>query len=294
MTTGFGSDLQVNPLTFKAASGAALSDRMLDDIQEGFNAFGFVIMEFEPRSEPKEDLLALSPFFGRVVRHNRSDRYGILAVNADKPVEGFIDSSNEAHPPHTDGAFKDAPEKVVALQCVLPAKVGGTSLLGSGKLAHDALADRHPRDLIELYDTDAISIQRNEQSSTKPIFRREDDLVTMCFRMDQTAKTAVKPSAQKGFQRLKEALDQNLFRFDLKPHQILIIDNLSLVHGRDAFPQGTSRHYNRLNFDGDGLLDLECGFRSDHDLPESAPLTSSLGAGTPVPSVFEGANRSGS
>lgn len=265
MTHSFGPDFSVDDVTFKASSGATIPDRTVDEIVGQFNKHGFVILQFEPRPEPRENLLALTPFFGRVVPHDRSDRCGILSVNADNPTPGFIDSSHKTHPPHTDGAFKDDPERIVALQCVVPAESGGTSLLGSGKYAHSELAKNAVSDLKELYDPATISIQRNERSSTKAIFRVENGRVAMCFRMDDTATIDVKPSAQRGFQALREVMEQSLFRFDLKPHQILIIDNLSIVHGRDAFPEGSSRHYNRLNFDGDGLLDLECGFYSDFE-----------------------------
>lgn len=263
----FGSDMPIDELIFSTRAGAAIDDRTLGQVVDAYNAYGFFVLDCSPRPDPREDLLAIAPFFGRVVPHNRSDPYGILAVNPEKKVDGFIDSTSQAHPPHTDGAFKDRPEKVIALQCVTPANRGGSSLLGSGKLAHDTLAAMDPDAALLLYDDDVMAIQRNDQSSTKAIFRREGERLSFCYRMDQTAKTDIKPSAQEGFRRLKKTIDGNLLRFDLAPHQILVVDNSSLVHGRDSFPDGVDRRYHRLNFDGDGLLDLAHGF-----VPDVAPI----------------------
>jgi len=256
----FDSGFSINDVVFNTNSAASMSDQGLAAMTDAFNSVGFFILACAPRPEPRENLLALAPLLGHVVPHNRSDRYGVLAVNPDNKVPGFIDSSNEAHLPHTDGSFKDVPEKVIALQCVVPASTGGTSLLGSGKFAHDQLAASDPASLAPLYDDDAITIQRNEQVSTKPLFSRRGDRLALCYRADQTATTTTKPSARHGFAKLKAIIDTNLLRFDLKPHQILVIDNSAIVHGRDAFPANVERSYHRLNFDGDGLLDMVFGF----------------------------------
>ncbi|MEM8951267.1 MAG: TauD/TfdA family dioxygenase [Pseudomonadota bacterium] len=258
-------------LVFAVPSGAAIEDRTLGKIVDAYNTYGFFILSCPPRPDPKENLLAISPFLGRVVPHNRSDHYGILAVNAKDNVPGFIDSTSEAHPPHTDGSFKDEPERVIALQCVVPAAKGGTSVLGSGKLAHDVVAAADPEALRPLYDDDAMSIQRNDQTSIKPVFRRQGERLSLCYRMDQTAATGIKPEARAGFEHLKTVIDANLLRFDLAPHQILVIDNSALVHGREAFPSGIDRHYHRLNFDGFGILELAHGF-----IPEVVPAESAL------------------
>ncbi|MGI9487062.1 MAG: TauD/TfdA family dioxygenase [Geminicoccaceae bacterium] len=269
----FGSDMPIEELIFSTRAGAAIDDRTLEQMVDAYNTYGFFILDCPPRPDPREDLLAIAPFFGRVVTHNRSDHYGILAVNPEKKVDGFIDSTNQAHPPHTDGAFKDQPEKVITLQCVVPADSGGTSLLGSAKLAHDTLAAMDPDAASLLYDDEVMSIRRNDQTSTKAVFRREGERLSLCYRMDQAAKTHIKPLAQEGFRRLKAIIDDSLLRFDLAPHQILVIDNSSLVHGRDSFPQGADRRYHRLNFDGDGLLDLVHGF-----IPEITPASAPISA----------------
>lgn len=259
----FNSNMTIAELTFPIDTVATMPEGIVDNIVDTFNTHGAVVLECAPRHEPKENLLALAPFFGRVVPHNRSDRHGILPVNALKPVSGFIDSTDQEHPLHTDGSFKDNPEKVTALQCVVPAQTGGSSLLASGKLAHDQLANCCPQDLCQLYDKEAVTIQRNEQCSTKPVFKWEGKRVTMCFRKDETAQTLVKSAAKRGYTQLNEIMGSNVVRFNLMPHQILIVDNLSLVHGREAFSGANIRRYNRLNFDGDGLLDLHYGFQPD-------------------------------
>lgn len=254
---GFASDFPVEEATFAISGVSQMSTSVIDKMVQTFNSLGFFILKCAPASEPRDNLLALAPFFGRVVPHNRSDRHGVLSVNAKVPKVGFIDSMSLPHPLHTDGAFKDHPEKVIALQCVVPAERGGTSLLSSGKRAHDTLAleEREP-----LYAADAISIQRNDQCSTKPVFKRLDDHIEMCFRLDDTAETKANAEAQSGLGALKRTLDDQQLSFDMTPHEILVIDNTAIAHGREAFPENSSRHYNRLNFDGHGLLPLSFGF----------------------------------
>ena len=255
---GFGSDFPIEEATFEISYVSQMSPSVIDRIIQAFNSFGFFVLKCAPAAEPRDNLLALAPFFGRVVPHNRSDRHGVLSVNASAPKAGFIDSMSLPHPLHTDGAFKDHPEKIIALQCVVPAEKGGTSLLSSGKRAHDALA---PDERQPLYADDAISIQRNDQCSTKPVFRRRDDNIEMCFRLDDTAETKASAEAELGLGALKHALDDQQLSFDMTPNAILVIDNTSVVHGREAFPEDSRRHYNRLNFDGHGLLPLQFGFR---------------------------------
>ncbi len=254
---GFASDFPIEDVTFEISSVSQMSTSVIDKIVQTFNSLGFFIVKCAPATEPRDNLLALAPFFGRVVPHNRSDRHGVLSVNAKAPKPGFIDSMSLPHPLHTDGAFKDDPEKVIALQCVVPAEKGGTSLLSSGKRAHDALA---PEERQPLYADDAISIQRNDQCSTKPVFRRLNDHIEMCFRLDGTAETKANTEARSGLGALKRALDDQQLSFDMAPHEILVIDNTSIAHGREAFPEDSARHYNRLNFDGHGLLPLSFGF----------------------------------
>ncbi|MDH3660656.1 MAG: hypothetical protein OEU92_11645, partial [Alphaproteobacteria bacterium] len=63
-----------------------------------------------------------------------------------------------------------------------------------------------------------MTIERNEQASTKPVFRRRGERLALCYRADQTAKTTIKPSARNGFPKLKAIIVGNLLRFDLNPH----------------------------------------------------------------------------
>jgi len=255
----FGPDFDVDGVTFKVDGPTSLmSEQLVGKIREALSGVGFCILSCDPRDVPRDDLVALAPLFGRVVPHRRADHYGILGVNARNPVAGFIDSSHQEHRLHTDGAFSDDPEKLITLQCVEPSKSGGASILSSGKAAHDSLSEA---DRAILYTADALTIERNSDKSTKPVFRITDGgRVQFTFRNDNTAKTIVSKPAQEAFGRLTDRLMENQLRFNLRAFQILIIDNATNAHGRDAFSEGSGRSYHRLNFKGDGLIGVNCGF----------------------------------
>lgn len=255
----FGPDLDIDRLIYSIDSVDEMSDETIDQWAKTFAEIGFVILAI--KSTSRHQLLSLAPLLGHIVPHNRSDAFGVLSVNATNPQPGFIDSENSEHPLHTDGSFKDQPERIVALQCVVPADEGGTTVLASAKHAYLSLTENQQA---ALYDDDAITIERNQQRSTKSVFRKNSaGRVEFSFRYDSTAMTTVKPAAQDGFEAFRKSLYAGAIRFDLKPGWILLLDNTAVGHGRTAFPEGSKRHYNRMNADGRGLADLKIGFDPD-------------------------------
>ena len=255
----FGPDLDIHRLIYPIGSVGEMAGKTIDRWARTFAEIGFVVLA--SRSTDRHQLLSLAPLLGNVVRHNRSDAFGVLSVNATNPQPGFIDSENGEHPLHTDGAFKDQPERIVALQCVVPAEKGGTTLLTSASHAYRSLTQDQRT---ALYEADAVTIKRNQQRSTKPVFRKNSaGRVEFSFRYDETATTTVKPAARDGFETFRKNLYAGMVRFDLQPGWILLLDNTAIGHGRTAFPEGSKRHYNRMNADGSGLANLPIGFEPE-------------------------------
>jgi alpha-ketoglutarate-dependent taurine dioxygenase len=253
----FGPDLDIDRSIYSVDSVDDMSEKTINGWAKTFAEIGFVVLAC--RSTARHQLLSLAPLLGSIVQHNRGDAFGVLSVNATNPQPGFIDSENSEHPLHTDGAFKDQPEKIVALQCVVPAEEGGTTVLTSASYAYNSLTSDQRA---ALYDTDAVTIRRNHQRSTKPLFRENGDgRVEFSFRYDNTATTTIKPTAQDGFEAFRKNLYAGVIKFDLQPGWILVLDNTAIGHGRTAFPQASRRHYNRMNADGRGLANLEIGFQ---------------------------------
>ncbi|PMB39196.1 taurine catabolism dioxygenase TauD, partial [Fischerella thermalis CCMEE 5319] len=63
----------------------------------------------------------------------------------------------------------------------------------------------------------------------------------------------------------------NQLIFQLQPHQIIILDNASVLHGRTSFPENEFRKLNRLHFNGVSEYShyFQLGF-----IPKSKPLSS--------------------
>lgn len=263
--SGFDGSLRVGDLVVGVISISTMTDSQIDAFLSIYNRFGFCVIGCNPRDNPRDDLLGLSTLFGRVAPHVRADRFGVLSVDPARPLAGFIGSTSDVHPPHTDGAFSQRPETVFALQCEVAAEDGGESVLSSGKAAYDLLVSQCPQDLLGLHLPDAIKIRRKQQVSSKPVFRWVEDHIEMVFRSDGVAEIELNEAAKTGFSVLRDYFNdpQNQLTFSLRPYQILVADNTALVHGRRAFSQSSHRKYNRLNFFGDGVVakELEAGFR---------------------------------
>ncbi|AJX34918.1 TauD/TfdA family dioxygenase [Burkholderia oklahomensis] len=261
----FDSTLPLTEVTLPVRSPCTMTDDEISDMIGTFNRYGFVILDCE--SSERENLLALKPLLGNAAPHKRADADGVVPINAFKPVAGHIDSSHEAHLPHTDGAFSDAPERIITLQCVRPSQEGGLSTLSSAKAAYRHIVERYG-DVAPLTHADALTIERTTQKSTAAVFKPEDDGWSIKFRMNDGAATATPaPAAADMYGSLARFLTDpdNVLLFPLEPGQILIGDNTAVTHGRTRYPPDQRRNMRRLNFDGCGALEREFVFGFGED-----------------------------
>ncbi|GAA3168023.1 hypothetical protein GCM10017688_15270 [Streptomyces ramulosus] len=156
---------------------------------------------------------------------------------------------------HTDGAFRDAPEKIITLQCVTPAATGGMTLLASAQAAYDHVARVFPGKVEVLSRADALTVTRTSQSSTQAVFTRCGEWRGIKFRMrDGAAEVTPHTDAQEAFEELCRFFQasENRLQFRLEAGDILIADNTAVVHGRTSFPPHEPRNMRRLNFDATG------------------------------------------
>ncbi|KVK84294.1 TauD/TfdA family dioxygenase [Burkholderia sp. MSMB1498] len=256
----FDSTLPLAEVTLPIHSPGTMTGDGISDMVGTFNRYGFVILDCE--SSERDNLLALKPLLGNAAPHKRADGDGVVPINAFKPVDGHIDSSHEAHLPHTDGAFSDAPERIITLQCVRPSHQGGLSTLSSAKAAYRHIVDRYG-DAAPLARADAPTIERTTQKSTAPVFKAEDDGWSIKFRMNDGAATATPAAAAADmYDSLARFLTDpdNVLLFPLEPGQILIGDNTAVTHGRTGYPPDQRRNMRRLNFDGHGALERQLVF----------------------------------
>lgn len=244
-----------------------------------FNRYGFAILDCDPHPEPRRNSLALRDLFGAPVWHDRADEDGVVPIDSSLRVAGYIGSSSEEHPPHTDGAFADRPEKIMTLRCEIAARTGGDSFVCSAKAAHDHLSSTMGARVNALFAEDACTIARNDRWSTKPVLRWVAGRIHIAYRYDDVVRVTCRPDVVPVYAELRAFfLDPaNRVTFALRPHQILVVDNAGLVHGRTAFPAGEPRRLHRLNFDATGPLcrQMQIGFlpetRTGLALPRHAP-----------------------
>ncbi|MEC4887652.1 MAG: TauD/TfdA family dioxygenase [Scytonema sp. PMC 1070.18] len=246
--------IDMNWVTLKISEVAKIKDTELQRLFDIFNKFKFVIIECESSPNPRENLLALRRFFGSVKRHKRSDQDGIV------PVQNFgntlatsdqISATNKQHLLHTDGSFDLDPPKVVAMQCEIPAETGGFSQIVYGEAIYEYLNKNYLEELQNLF-SNPITITRGRETATRAMFVSKEGRVLITFRYDSVISITIPKEVKTAVEIVKDYIlnPNNQFIYKLKFHQILVIDNTSLLHGRTSFPNNEFRKINRLWFDG--------------------------------------------
>jgi len=252
------SKFDVSQVTLKISKVAGMSELDIQKLFEIFNKFKFVILECEPLPNTQENLLALKKFFGSVVRHKRSDENGLVAVenlSNQGVAQAFMSANNKELTMHTDGTFEIKPAKVVALQCEVPSQNGGLSKIVYAESVYEYLRENHSQELQSLF-TNPLTITRTGQTPvTRAIFVEQESRISMTFRSllaDSTISILIPPHLENIYNIIKNYVNnpENQLSFKLKAHQILLLDNASLLHGRTSFPDNEFRKLNRLSFDG--------------------------------------------
>jgi alpha-ketoglutarate-dependent taurine dioxygenase len=256
------SRFNVDDVTVGAPSSAQLTDAKIDQFLEAFNRFGVVCLQLDSRAVPVENLLMLTPLLGRAAPHNLTNRYGVYELRErEVSNDKYPGTSNVEHPLHTDGAFLERPEALVALQCVDAASEGGESVLAGGWSVVELIRENPDCAVIlsNLQQADSISIERDSQAVTAPVLLKVGDAYWMRYRHDTYANISIKPNIQAAYSAMQNFLTdrKNIADFALRANQILIVDNYSVLHGRNAFVHGGKRLVNRMNYLGDGKLEGE-------------------------------------
>ncbi len=133
------------------------------------------------------------------------------------------------------------------------AKSGGVTKLASGKAIYDWLFERDKMSVEALFASDALRVERAGKKTCQPVFRYECDRIFIRYRSDETTTFSQNHAVQKAIVEVKKFLEDeaNCMSFVLKKRQVLITDNMSVLHGRTAFPRDEPRKMHRLFFRGD-------------------------------------------
>jgi alpha-ketoglutarate-dependent taurine dioxygenase len=245
----------IDQLTLKISKFEEINEAERQKLFTIFNKNKFVVIETEPFPNPQANLLALQKVFGSIIRHKRSDENGIVSVEnlGSYPSDNaqLLSATNQMFSMHTDGTYEIEAPKVVAMQCVIPANNGGFSQIVYAASVYDYLMENYPQELQSLF-SHPLTITRGNQTATRAIFVELGGRISMTFRADPVVSIIIPPPIEKVFNVIKNYINasSNQLIFKLKPNQILVIDNTSVLHGRTSFPDNEVRKLNRLCFDG--------------------------------------------
>jgi alpha-ketoglutarate-dependent taurine dioxygenase len=251
------------PKILKTSSVNKISDSELQETIELIDRNGAVILECEKSDRPQENLLALKAIFGNVQRHKHSGRDGIVSVTPSLNQDRYVNTTRAKLALHTDGTFELNPPVIIALQCVVAAKTGGENILVDGKAIYDYLSRLAPEQLDILFEPDVLTVKRDDRVATHAIFTKtENGKVSIAFRVDKAVEISVKPEAIPLLETIEQFVESpsNQTIFKLEQHQILLLDNQRMLHGRNAFAEAEFRLLNRIWFDGKSKYQLKLGF----------------------------------
>ncbi|SDY98912.1 TauD/TfdA family dioxygenase [Tessaracoccus flavus] len=212
-------------------------------IFESLPSSGWAVLEPGPAvaSDPAA-VIELARRYGTV---SERDGGGAWPIQSQVP-SGTFSVTNDAAPLHTDAQYRNDPEDAFLLACARSAAQGGDSIL----LAVDDLVATLSRrsDWFSLQGLLQAPIWRwrtpevfdgpRESEPAAILYPREDGRYSMRWRMDnlvadQSAAWAAEVVHQTA------AIDPNLAVLKLRPGQVLVCDNSTVLHGRTAFNDPT-------------------------------------------------------
>ena len=259
---GFGAGMYMRDLLVEIDDSRSISHQQLAEVATVFNRYGFCLIQCSPQSNCKAQLLGFRDLFGTVAGHDRADLDGITVMTPSDKFPLYLGAGNGEHPPHTDGAYDEFPAKIMCLQCEVPARTGGLSILVSGIALYEWLADQDVELPVELSNPGVFTVKRAERCASKAIFQKDGERTQIVWRSDATARFAPGWQTTRAIALVRQfvADESHQLRFKLRPHQILVVDNTAVLHGRTAFTKGDPRKMNRINFLADGPFAKELYF----------------------------------
>ncbi len=264
------SKFDVNQVTLKISKVVEMSELNIQKLFEIFNQYKFVILECNPLPNPKENLLALEKIFGSIKKSKRSEVDGIIPVenlHNSSLAKTNVSTTNTIHLMHTDGSAEIDPPKIVALQCEIPSHNGGLSQIICAESIYEYLRKNHFQELQVLF-INPLTVTRVEQTASRPIFVEQEGKISITFRTIRKDHVSIEIPSQikKVYNIINNYVNnpKNQLIFKLKAHQILILDNTGVLHGRTSFPENEFRKLNKLWFDGISEYShrLQLGFMS--------------------------------
>ncbi len=229
---------------------ALYAPSVLEQFSRVMSTFGAVVLRLGRVDAACSTLLSLAPLLGEVWRHRRSDAQGIARIQPTGEYPGYLGTSPDEHPPHTDGAYHSRPPRFVCMLCEVPSRHGGESVLVSGKLLFRLASARYPEGVRALSRGGSVTIGRADESVATSAFVNRGDSVGIIFRSDQVSSVQVCAEGVETYAYLSALCRDPEYRlvFRLERNDLLIVDNFAVLHGRTRIERGEDRLLYRLDW----------------------------------------------
>jgi alpha-ketoglutarate-dependent taurine dioxygenase len=240
------------PIEVVECGSAEEYQRRLPELFGRIERDGFIILRAWDSSD--DTLLAIAEPLGRAQRHPNAEPNGIVRVTPERDktysagFDRIMSQSAGEFQPHSDGSYLDGlcvadgavrrvmPPAMFLLQCVRPAEAGGLSFFIDGQEIFRRLSRDEPQLFALATQPGLISYCGGAQVAMSfPMFApHAERRWRIRFRSDLMYAQA---SARERLQELIERyVYSDLLRsyHSLEPREIVICDNLRMLHGREA------------------------------------------------------------
>ena len=233
------------------------------EVRRRLRAEGWCVVDIGRTDRDALLRLAAELGLGPPQHHLRGDRNGITEVTAAATTEKtaidrqqYLDLGRGSHAPHTDGTMLDGaavtgrqltrvcPPAYVCMQMVRTARSGGESLIVDGRPLLEDLVTGEPELLRQLIRPCVLFCRDEETAGLGPILRRIPGRSQWSIRWRFDHATYMLESAEDLLRRFQHGYIENpkyRRRFRLKPGQVLVTDNLRVLHGREAYQDDPAR-----------------------------------------------------
>ena len=216
----------------------------------------------KPQDHSLEAFRETAGKFGLIQFHTKSDEHGV--VGGGEPINKDWQSFKDDYHgelssdffPHTDGSFlngmayvdgtakKITPPKFVILQCVSKPEFGGDNFLVDGQKIYNDLLLNHADTLKILMTSGSVTYCRDDLLSIDcAVFEKiDDDTLRIRYRYDSTA--FIPEWANAAFNYIQNHYSSNenyITPISLEPGDILVMDNLRVLHARHKFIDGNQK-----------------------------------------------------
>jgi alpha-ketoglutarate-dependent taurine dioxygenase len=224
------------------------------------NEYGYCVIK--PQDDSLEEFRDIAGKFGLIQFHTKSDENGVVGGGEpiNKDWQNFKDDyhgelSSDFFP-HTDGSFlngmtyvdgvakKITPPKFVILQCISKPEIGGDNFLVDGQKIYDDLRVNHADILKILMTSGSVTYCRDDLLSIDcSVFEKvNDSKLRIRYRYDSTAFIPEWASAAFNYiQNEYSANEDYITNVSLDPGDILVMDNLRVLHARHKFFDGNKK-----------------------------------------------------